>query len=422
MRDIRALYAFSFLKSLQFFGAVAVPFYAHRVGMGYAQMFTLEMIFSAAMMALEIPTGIVADRWGRKVSLVLGSGFLAAGFLMFGIFRSFALLAAGELVCAVGMTLVSGADKALLYEVAKRHGSGQQGQAGRSGQDAATIFSRYEAAGTAGLFISFPLGSIFAGSGLVPYNAALGLVFLFTAAALALSGLAVLSVAETLSAESRGARKPFLRQGAEGFLRIFRTPQLRGFGLNYAVISALTFFMFWFYQSLLAREGFPVAWHGFVGAGFNLFATLLLRATPAVRQRLGTGRTLLWSSLIPGVLYCAAGLAPGPAVTLIAIFGVTGLKLFRAPLLSALMNEWIDDGSRATVLSGISMLERVLIAALYPAVGALADISLSATLVGLGCLTAVCALALRVGAGAAPAAGGPASTSPASSATSGEAR
>ena len=411
MRDIRALYAFSFLKSLQFFGAVAVPFYAHRLGMGYAQMFTLEMIFSAAMMALEIPTGIVADRWGRKASLVLGSGFLAAGFLAFGFFRSFALLAVGELVCAAGMTLVSGADKALLYEVAKRNGAAQAGRPGlraaAARDDAATIFSRYEAAGTAGLFVSFPLGSLFAGSGIVPYDAALGLVFVFTAAALALSSLAVLSVAETLSAESRSARKPFLRQGAEGFLRIFRTPQLRSFGLNYAVISALTFFMFWFYQSLLAREGFPVAWHGFVGAGFNLFATLLLRATPAVRARLGTGRTLLLSSLIPGVLYCAAGLAPGLAVALIAIFGVTGLKLFRAPLLSALMNEWIDDGNRATVLSGISMLERVLIAALYPAVGALADLSLSATLIGLGCLTLVCALALRVGAGPAPA--GPAS-------------
>jgi MFS family permease len=396
LRDIRALYAFNFLKSLQFFGAVAVPFYTARVGMGYAQMFTLEMIFSAAMMALEIPTGIVADRWGRKVSLVLGSGFLAAGFLMFGIFRSFALLAAGELVCAVGMTLVSGADKALLYEVAKRSA---KAPAEHPEQEAATIFSRYESAGTAGLFISFPLGSLFAGSGIVPYNAALGLVFVFTAAALALSGLAVIQVAETLSPESRGARKPFLKQGADGFLRIFKTPQLRGFGLNYAVISALTFFMFWFYQSLLAREGLPVAWHGFVGAGFNLFATLLLRASPAVRKRLGTGRTLLLSSLIPGVLYCAAGLAPGLAVTLIAIFGVTGLKLFRAPLLSVLMNEWIDDESRATVLSGISMLERVLIAALYPAVGALADLSLSAALIGLGCLTVICSLALRVGAG-----------------------
>lgn len=418
MRDIKALYAFNFLKSLQFFGAVAVPFYTRRVGMCYAQMFTLEMIFSAAMMALEIPTGIVADRWGRKVSLVLGSGFLAAGFLMFGIFRSFALLAAGELVCAVGMTLVSGADKALLYEAAKRSADAR----GHAGPDAATIFSRYEAAGTAGLFISFPLGSLFAGSGLVPYNAALGLVFVFTAAALALSGLAVLSVAETLSAESRSERKPFLRQGAEGFLRIFRTPQLRSFGLNYAVMSALTFFMFWFYQSLLAREGVPVAWHGFIGAGFNLFATLLLRATPAVRGKLGTGRTLLWSSLLPGVLYCAAGLAPGLAVTLIAIFGVTGLKLFRAPLLSALMNEWIDDRSRATVLSGISMLERVLIAALYPAVGALADISLSATLMGLGCLTIAFSLALRMGAGTVPAAGGPASAGPASSAPADEAR
>lgn len=159
--DIVALYTFSFLKNLQFFGAVAVPFYLHRIGLSYSRMFILEMAFSAAMMALEVPTGIVADRWGRKISLCLGSFFLAAGFFMFGIFHAFAVLFAAELICALGMTLVSGADKALLYETLKRSGTPEE---------STTVFARYEAAGTAGLFISFPLGSLFAGSGIVPYN------------------------------------------------------------------------------------------------------------------------------------------------------------------------------------------------------------------------------------------------------------
>ncbi|HWR12430.1 MAG TPA: MFS transporter [Rectinemataceae bacterium] len=393
-RSVAALYVFSFFKSLQFFGAVAVPFYIHRLEMGYARMFTLEMVFSAAMMILEVPTGVVADRWGRKISLCLGSLFLAAGFLMFGIFHSFGILLVAELICALGMTLVSGADRALLYEVLKRDNE----------TDRATgVFARYEAAGTAGLFISFPLGSLFAGSGIVPYKEALGLVFVFTAAALGISGLFVLGARETRPTRDREGRiwqrhvlRGLMRHGIDGFLQIFRTRELRSFGLNYAAISALTFFMFWFYQSLLARHAVPLAWFGFVGSAFNLSAMLLLQTTTFIQKKIGIGKALFLSSIIPGLLYIGAGLFPNLIVALIAMFGVTNLKLFRAPMLSAMMNAKIDDTNRATVLSGISMIERVLIALLYPLVGALADLSLNAALLILGGLTIVASLSLRV--------------------------
>jgi len=188
-----------------------------------------------------------------------------------------------------------------------------------------------------------------------------------------------------------------MKQGIDGFLYIFKTTQLRRFGINYAVISALTFFMFWFYQSLLALYGVPVAWFGFAGSAFNLSAMLLLRATPAVQRRLGIGKTLFLSSLIPGLLYLAAGFLPGLAIALIAMFGVTNLKLFRAPMLSALMNERIGDANRATVLSGISMIERVLIAILYPIIGVVADLSLPAVMLALGALTILSSFALSVG-------------------------
>lgn len=382
-RNLRRLYAFSFLKSLNFFGAVAVPFYLHRVGLNYEAMFTLEAVFSASMMLLEIPTGLVADRWGRRTSLAWGSGLLALGFLAFGVFTEFGILLAAEVVCACGMTLVSGADKALLYETLR---------AEPEGPASTSVFARYEAAGTAGMFLAFPAGSLFVGSGLIPYREALGLVFVASALAFGLAGAAVLTVEEKRAKVEGGG---FIRKGVEGFLYVFRKPELRGFGLDYAVISALTFFMFWFYQSLLLRNQVPTAWFGFFGAGFNLAATLMLRAAPLAIDKLGTKKTLVLSSLLPGLLYVAAGLVPGLAVAVVACFGVICLKLFRAPLLSALMNEWIDDENRATVLSGVSMVERVLIALLYPLVGALADRSLNLALACLGILTTACSLLLR---------------------------
>lgn len=378
------MYAFSFLKNLQFFGAVAVPFFLYRAELDYLRMFSLEAVFSVSMMLLEVPTGIVADRWGRRSSLMLGSVVIGAGFLLLAASRSFALLVTAEIIAAAGMTLLTGADKALLYECVRDAGKIDQSE---------KIFARYDAAGTAALLVSFPLGTLFVGSGIVSYTSALALVFAFTGITLAVSAFAILPVREQKREQHTDS---FIRDGINGFLFIFHHKKMRGFGINYAAISALTFFMFWMYQSLLIENEVAVSLYGFVASAFNAAAMLLLALTGVIKKRLGVHWTLFLSSLLPGLFYIGAGLWPGLLSAFIAIFGVTSLRLFRAPFLNALMNEQIADKNRATVLSGISMLERVLIAMLYPLVGILTDLSLNMTLVFLGTLTLLFSLVLRI--------------------------
>ncbi len=283
------------------------------------------------------------------------------------------------------MSLLSGADRALLYEVIR--------ESGRE-TDAPRIIARNEAFGTIGLFIAMPAGSLFVGSGLISYTYALGLVFIATAISLVLGSVLVLSVREPERIPSSASA---FREGLEGFRTIFRNPALTRFCLNYAVISSLTFFMFWFYQSLLMNNGFPVSLQGFVAAAFNLGATLLLLASGPINARLGMGKTLFLSSLLPGLCYLGVFFIPGLPMALIAIFGVTMLKIYRAPLLSALMNRHIESANRATVLSGVSMMERVITAAFYPLAGLLTDISLGWTFLVMGALTVGLSCFLRVG-------------------------
>ena len=383
-RNILLLYIFSFFKNLLFFGAVAVPFYLHRIGLDYTRMFTLEAIFSIAMIVFEIPTGVVADRRGRKISLFWGSLFFGAGFLLFGITYSYPVLVVAEIICAFGMTMLSGADRAILYDLLKESGDEDK---------AAAVMSRYDAAGTAGMLLAFPAGSVAAGSGILPYKTALGLVFIATAVSCFIAGLVVLTVREPARCGRSGSA---LRQGAEGFMRIWKMPRLRLFSLNFAFISSLTFFMFWFYQSLLMENGFPLAWQGFVAAGMNLTALLLLVFAPVVLRFAGTKNTLFMSSVIPGVLYILVCFIPGVVMAFIAIFGVTNLKLFRAPILGALINEEIESPERATVLSGVSMIERISTTLLYPVAGLLADKSLNMAFLVIGVITVLLAVLLRV--------------------------
>ncbi|MEW6187228.1 MAG: MFS transporter [Thermodesulfobacteriota bacterium] len=383
-KNILLLYGFSFFKNLMFFGAVAVPFYLHRIGIGYASMFLLEGIFSLSMIVFEIPTGVIADRFGRKWSLFFGSCFLGAAFLIFGFYTSFIVLAIAEILCAFGMTMQSGADRAILYETLIASGSDSR---------TAAVMARYDAFATTGMFLAFPAGSVFVGSNAVSYNSALGLVFIATAMAVFFAGFLVVFVKETAYEKSK---KNVMRQGLDGFLRILHLPKLRKFSLNYALLSSLTFFMFWFYQPLLMENGFSVAWLGVVASAFNFTAMVLLWLTPVIERGLGIKNTLFFSSIIPGFFYLSLFFISGPVMALAAIFFVTNLKLFRAPLLSTLMNREIDSSERATVLSGVSMIERMATTLLYPLNGILTDISLKMTFLIIGIITVGLSLLLRV--------------------------
>jgi MFS family permease len=379
-KNLRLLYAFNFLKSVQFFGAVSVPFFLDWARLDYARMFTLEAFFVLSVFMLEIPTGVVADRFGRKWSLALGGVFASAAFVLFGSTQAFPLFMLAEFLCALGFSLFSGADRALLYDTLKAHGREDEGK---------RRLATFGAMETAGIVLGFPLGSLFAGSSFLPYPETLRWAFIATGAAFAFSSVAALFLKEPERESPKGS---FLRAGIDGVRFIFAAKRMRSFSLNYILISAMTFFMYWYYQALVKEAGFHVSVNGFVGAGINIFATILLLNAARIEKALTLKRLLFISSLAPGILYLVLSLNRSAFVALPAAFLIVGFKHLRAPILSDLINVEIDSSNRATVLSGISMLERALIMVFYPILGFLTDRSLSLTFLMLGTFTVAFAI------------------------------
>ena len=70
--NIRKAYAAAFLKNLQFFGPISVPYFLDWLRVDYTRMFVLQAWFLFWVFVLEIPTGVVADKFGRKISVALG--------------------------------------------------------------------------------------------------------------------------------------------------------------------------------------------------------------------------------------------------------------------------------------------------------------------------------------------------------------
>ena len=82
----------------------------------------LNAIFFLALFLFEVPTGIFADTYGRKASVVTAFAFHTIGGAVYAVAGSFAGFAIAEILFAIGFTFVSGALDAWLIDGLKEQG------------------------------------------------------------------------------------------------------------------------------------------------------------------------------------------------------------------------------------------------------------------------------------------------------------
>ena len=85
-------------------------------GLSGAQISALFAIWSAVSIVAEVPSGALADRFGRRHALVAAGVLQAGGYVAWTLLPTFAGFALGFVLWGLGGALVSGAQEALLYD------------------------------------------------------------------------------------------------------------------------------------------------------------------------------------------------------------------------------------------------------------------------------------------------------------------
>ncbi|MGE5551417.1 MAG: MFS transporter [Bacteroidota bacterium] len=106
---------YMFLFSLRFSEAFWV-IYLRSKGMSFAVIGLLETVFHLVSLAGEVPTGWIADRFGRKASLIAGRVLSILAALLALQASNAAGLAVAFSFSALSYTCHSGAFDALVYE------------------------------------------------------------------------------------------------------------------------------------------------------------------------------------------------------------------------------------------------------------------------------------------------------------------
>ncbi len=79
------------------------------VGLDPLQLVLLGTALELAVFVFEIPTGIVADIYSRRLSVIIGMVLVGLGFLLEGLFPIFSIVFAAQVIWGIGATFESGA-------------------------------------------------------------------------------------------------------------------------------------------------------------------------------------------------------------------------------------------------------------------------------------------------------------------------
>jgi predicted MFS family arabinose efflux permease len=368
--NVRKLYAIRFCFWFHTISAVLVPFFRDWGGVPLGGILLLNAWFMAWNFLLEVPTGSVADRFGRKLSLCLGSALGVAGTLVYVSAPRFEVFLLGEIVFALSYTLNSGADEALLYDSLGP---------GEAAERAPGAFARLESCKLAGIVAGALFGSLLA--------ADLGLraTLAFQAVPMALGCAIALTLREPPRHAPGAQRLGYLATLREGVRRFAGHPALRPLSFDAVSIGALAFLVIWLYQPLLEAAGVGLAAFGRVHVALTLGQIAVLGGLGRLAILFGSRRALLrgfaaiaGASLV-GLAFARSPFAVVPLVVLAASFG-----LARTPVLSSAINLHVPSAERATVLSVVSGLRTLGIVLANGAASLAVGRSLHATVLGLG--------------------------------------
>jgi MFS transporter, DHA3 family, tetracycline resistance protein len=359
---------------------VNMVYQVQTVGLTPLQLVLVGTTLEVVIFLFEVPTGIVADVYSRRLSIIIGLFLIGLGFIVEGSVPRFEAILLAQVLWGLGITFTSGATEAWITD---EIGEDRAGQAFLRGSQVGQIV------GLAGTVIAVVLGSL-----LLTLPIVLGgMLFLVLAVFLMLfmpeTGFQPTPREERTSWQQMGHT---LRSGV-GLVRV--RPILLtilGIGLFYGL-----------YSEGLDRLGTPhllqnfvlptignfqpVVWIGMIDLVLGLLGIV---ATQLVIKRLDTTNHLavarasfLFSALLVASLLGFA-LAGSFVVAVVASLAIGILRTLIGPIQATWINQHVDSNVRATVISMSGQVDAFGQIAGGPIVGVIGNISIRAALVASG--------------------------------------
>lgn len=355
--------------------------YQRDIGLTDQEIFGIQAIYYVAFCLLDVPTGVLADRFDYRRFLQLGAITLTAANLIPVFAQNYWGFLGHFLLIALAYSFTSGAGSAYVYEYLHRTGQDDLYKQAEGSARAYSLTGRVVALPAAGVLMQWHFTS--------PY---------WLSAAATLIALGIASKLPPLPPGEHHHEKLAVKRAVATLKRDHYLVLLMVQGV--AIFTLVRILQANLFQPVLDAKHLPVAGFGVLMAVTTLFEALGAARPNLIRRAMSDLRAVFVLTTVMAV--CLALLAPAGLVATIACLCVfslaTGLSF---PVQRQLVNDAITDPrSRATLLSIESLIDRAVCSLVifllggYLAHGAMNEFLVHAA-VGTVLLMVVVALSIR---------------------------
>ncbi len=331
------------------------------------QLVLVGTTLEATVFLFEVPTGILADAYSRRLSIIIGVALMGSGFVLEGTVPRFGAILIAQLLWGIGYTFTSGATQAWISDEIG------EARAGGAFLHAAQIENLCNLAGIA---LGAGIGSIAISLPIVGGGATLLVLALFLALTMPEHGF------RPVPRENRNSLQHMAEIFRQGTALVKRRPVLLTVLASGAIHGAFSegFDRLWTAHMLqevtLPTFGDfqPVVWFG----AMRIVSALLgIGAIQFIRKRLDTNShgdiaraLLLISAMISAAVIVFA--VTSEFIVAAAMYWVAQvMRRLAGPIHDAWVNQRLDSSVRATVISMSSQADALGQIAGGPAVGAI---------------------------------------------------
>ncbi|MGV8980187.1 MFS transporter [Clostridium sp.] len=354
-KNIKTYYFYSTFAELLILGPILVLFLIAK-GLSFTEIMILQSISAIAVVLFEVPTGAVADKIGRKESILIGALLWAISLGFYVVGKSFPMFILAEVIFSLGATFKSGADNALIYDSLKVMGREKEFQ---SIEGKARSFALYAQA----------VGSIIAG---FVYEVNKNLPFL----------ISVVFMLVTIIITLRFKEPPI--EGKVGKYGINYMEQIKESGkfilshekIKAVIIFTMMFFIFYrtaffYYQPYMEAVKIPVRYFGIIFFVFNITAAFASKRSHWIMDKTKP-KTLTFMAVLMIISFVLMGLTKVWFGVFAILFQQVARGIYR-PVTTKYLNKHIPSDKRATVLSFQSLACNLSVAIAFPLMGVLKD-------------------------------------------------
>lgn len=334
------------LMSILFSTSLFLPIrilYLVYYGVASQDISILKIIFSVAVLLFEIPTGVVADKISRKLSLQAASLLFIFHALLYLTIPNFWGFALGQLLLGIANAFKSGADVAALSTYIKNETNDE-----------------YKAVAGKIQLVTKIISAVFMVIAGVIYTIDMRLNFTIAVIMGILNLILITSLTGNHMAENKKAKfsiVDYKTQIADSFQMLLGNKGVRKIIVFSSIFITIMIANFEYYQVQLLKIGFPIELNGILYASFMVFMGNGAFLVNKLLSKWNKRHLFMLMIVVISVSYCVMGLSTSIVMLVVSmlfqqlIYG-SGLLVIE----DYLLNEVSGNNKKSTVLSMNSLI------------------------------------------------------------------